>query len=103
MEHTDRIVVIPSNMGWSDVGSWNVLEELRDPDKANTEYGSVIALDSRDNVLYADTDALIAAVGVEGMVVAASGNMVLVCPKGKAQEVRRVVEELQKRGWGRHL
>lgn len=99
MERSDRIVVLPASMGWSDVGSWNVLSDFRDEDRDNLEVGRVIAFDAADNVLYADEGRIVAALGVRDLVVAASGNAVLVCPKSRAQDVRRVVDEVRRRGW----
>lgn len=101
MEHTEDILVIPAHIGWSDVGSWNVLDDLRDQDRENSEYGDVVALDAQGNVLYADAGCVVAVLGVSDLVVATSAGRVLVCPKERAQDVRRVVDELNRRGWTR--
>lgn len=103
MEHTDRIVVVPSSFGWSDVGSWQSLDDFRDPGAPNAVQGEVIAIDATDNILYGQGGMVVAAVGVEGLVVAASPDAVLVCPKDRSQDVRRVVEELRRRGLDRLL
>jgi mannose-1-phosphate guanylyltransferase len=100
MEHSDRIVVLPASMGWSDVGSWGVLDEFGDHDSENVVVGEVWSRDSVDNVFYADGDHLIAAVGVKGLVVAVSQGAVLVVPKERSQEVRKVVAALQQKGLG---
>jgi mannose-1-phosphate guanylyltransferase len=94
MERAAHAVVLPADMGWSDVGSWSVLDELGQSKEDNKVHGSVVAVDSSANILYADEGAVVAAVGVEGLVVAVSQNRVLVCPKGRAQDVRRVVDVL---------
>jgi mannose-1-phosphate guanylyltransferase len=98
MEHTDRIVVIPSSFGWSDVGSWQSLDDFRGSEDANAEQGDVVVIEARDNVLFAEDGTLVAVVGVEGLVVAATKDAVLVIPKDRSQDVRRVVDELKKRG-----
>ncbi|GMV41255.1 MAG: mannose-1-phosphate guanylyltransferase [Myxococcales bacterium] len=103
MEHTDRIVVIPSSFGWSDVGSWQSLDDFREPGAPNAVQGEVIAIDATDNVLYGHDGMVVSAVGIEGLVVAASRDAVLVCPKERSQDVRRVVEELRRRGLDRLL
>ena len=103
MEHTDKIVVIPANIGWSDVGSWSVFEDVAEKEGANVAKGDCVLLDSADNIAYADTGHVVAALGVEDLVIAVSGGAVLVCPKNRSQEVRRLVEEIRQRGWSRVL
>ena len=103
MEHTDRIVVVPSSFGWSDVGSWQSLEDFREDGAANATQGDVVTVDASDNVLFASEGMVVAAIGVEGLVVAASSDGVLVCPKDRSQDVRRVVDELRRRGLERLL
>ncbi len=102
MEHSERIVVLPASMGWSDVGSWGVLDELDEQDSENIRVGQVWSEDAVDNVFFADEGHLIAAVGVEGLVIAVSNGAVLVVPKERAQDVRKVVAGLQKKGWSNY-
>lgn len=103
MEHTDRIVVVPSSFGWSDVGSWQSLDDFRGTGAENATQGEVVAIEATDNVLFAADGVVVAAVGVEGLVVAAGPDAVLVCPKDRSQDVRRVVDELRRRGLERLL
>ena len=98
MEHTERIVVIPASFGWSDVGSWQSLDDFRGSGDPNTLQGEVIAVDARDNVLFAMEGTVVSVVGIEGLVVAATPDAVLVCPKDRSQDVRKIVEELKLRG-----
>lgn len=103
MEHTDKIVVIPANMGWSDVGSWTVFEDVMESEGGNITDGDTVLIDAMENVVYADSGHVIAVLGVSDLVVAASGGAILVCPKSRAQEVRRLVDEIQRRGWTKYL
>lgn len=104
MEHSRRLVVIPSSFGWSDVGSWDVLSEFGSgEDPGGASFGEVVALDCEDNVLYAERDKVVAAIGVKGLIVALSGDAVLVCDKSRAQDVRRIVDALTRRGLTRFL
>jgi mannose-1-phosphate guanylyltransferase len=91
------VFVVPGEFGWNDVGSWSALPTLRPADThGNTLAGDGITVDARGNVLYAEGKTIIAAVGVEDLVIVATGDAVLVLPKSRAQDVREVVEALKK-------
>ena len=95
MEKTDRAAVVPVDIGWSDVGSWKSLWDIAERDgDGNALRGDVIAVDSRNNYLRSE-DRLIAAVGVEDLVVIATTDAVLVCPRDKAEDIKAVVEQLK--------
>jgi mannose-1-phosphate guanylyltransferase / mannose-6-phosphate isomerase len=98
MEHTLRAAVVPVAMGWSDVGSWDALWELGAKDAAgNASHGHVVAEDTRNCYLRSE-GALIAAIGVEDLVVVATTDAVMVAPRGRTQEVRRLVARLAAEG-----
>lgn len=96
MEKADRVAVVPVAMGWSDVGSWDALHALSPVDNAgNAHAGEVIAIDTA-NCLVRSDGVRIALVGVSDLIVVASGNDVLILPRGHSQDVRRVVDALKK-------
>jgi mannose-1-phosphate guanylyltransferase / mannose-6-phosphate isomerase len=98
MEHTLRAAVVPVAMGWSDIGSWDALWELGAKDAAgNASHGHVVAEDTRNCYLRSE-GALIAAIGVEDLVVVATADAVMVAPRGHTQEVRRLVARLAAEG-----
>jgi mannose-1-phosphate guanylyltransferase/mannose-6-phosphate isomerase len=98
MEHTARAAVVPVSMGWSDVGSWDALWELGDKDAAaNALVGNVVAEDTRNCYLRSEA-ALVAAVGVEDLVVVATADAVMLAPRDRTQEVRRLVARLGAEG-----
>ena len=97
MEHQEDLVTVPLDCGWSDLGSWRALAELVAEGNGNVTRGDVLALDSGDNLLFAD-EGTIAVLGVRGLVVVRTGDAVLVVPKERAQEVKAVVDELARRG-----
>ncbi|MDD5434660.1 MAG: mannose-1-phosphate guanylyltransferase/mannose-6-phosphate isomerase [Nitrospira sp.] len=103
MEKSDRVAVIPADFGWNDVGSWTALDEIsqRD-DSGNVIAGNVIDVDSMDSIIYA-TDRLVATLGLKDMVVVDTADATLVCRKDKAQDVKRIVERLKKRGSEEYL
>ncbi len=103
MEKTDRAAVIPADIGWSDVGSWTALDDVSDRDASgNIIAGNVIDIDSHDSIIYAEKR-LVATIGLKDMVVVDTPDATLVCSKERAQDVKKVVEELKKRKSGEHL
>ncbi|MCY9804052.1 mannose-1-phosphate guanylyltransferase/mannose-6-phosphate isomerase [Vibrio scophthalmi] len=95
MEKTDAAIVVPMNAGWSDVGSFSALWDVSAKDENdNATKGDVIAVDSTSNYLYAENK-LVAAVGVENLVVIETKDAVLVARKDKVQEVKKVVNQLR--------
>jgi mannose-1-phosphate guanylyltransferase/mannose-1-phosphate guanylyltransferase/mannose-6-phosphate isomerase len=97
MEHTQRAVVVPAEMGWSDIGSWKALWDIGARDgSGNVLVGDVEAIDSTDSYLRSETR-LLAAIGVRDLIVVATDDVVLVLPKDRAQDVRMLVEALRSR------
>lgn len=95
MERLDTIGTLPLDCGWSDLGSWEALAEVIPGDGAgNCCRGDVLAVDARNNLLYADRGT-IAVVGVEGLVVVRDGDTVLVLPRERSQDVRSIVDALK--------
>ncbi|MEW6544067.1 MAG: mannose-1-phosphate guanylyltransferase/mannose-6-phosphate isomerase [Nitrospirota bacterium] len=103
MEQSSRAAVIPVDFLWSDVGNWSSLEEVAPHDEVgNVVSGNVVDLESRRSILYADRR-LVATIGLSDMVVVDTPDATLVCPKVRAQDVKKIVEILKKRGAPEHL
>ena len=99
MEKSQRIAVLPAEFGWSDVGSFAALPEVRDADEAgNVTEGEALVIDGKNNVVLAGKTRPVAVIGVEDLVVVDAGDAVLVCRRDRAQDVRKAVEELKRRG-----
>jgi mannose-1-phosphate guanylyltransferase/mannose-6-phosphate isomerase len=99
MEKTDRALVCPLNLEWSDVGSWAAVWEASEKDGAgNALSGDVIAHDVRNSILRSETVAVVAAIGVEDLAVIVTRDAVLVAPLGRAEEVKTLVQSLQDAG-----
>ncbi len=97
MEKTEDAVVIPLDAGWSDVGSWASLHDACDHDaNGNTLRGDVIVENTRNSYLYSESR-LVAAVGLHDYVVVETKDAVLVAPKDRAQEVKKLVDAAQGR------
>ena len=94
MEHTRRAAVVPVSMGWSDVGSWDALWEMGSKDQhGNSLEGNVVAEETRNCYLRSEAG-LIAAIGIEDLVVVATDDAVMVAPRNRTQEVRKLVARL---------
>ncbi len=99
MESARQCWTVPVDFDWSDVGSWPALAEvLATDDHGNVARGRTVDLESQNNILMGD-GVLIAAIGVDDLVVVATPDAVLVVPRSKAQKVKGVVEALRERGW----
>ena len=95
MEGAERVVVAPVDPGWSDVGGWAAMHDLGEKDDAgNVRIGDVIAIGAEGNYLRAESGRRIAVVGVSDLIVVTHGEDVLIIPKGRAQEVKAIVEHL---------
>lgn len=100
MEGAQNVVVIPANFNWSDVGHWAAVDEVRDTDgNGNVVEADTVLRDVKNSVIYSEgTDRLIAACGVEDMVIVDTPDALLVIPKDRAQDVKKIVEQLEKTG-----
>lgn len=94
MERAERVAVVTATFAWSDIGSWAAMAAVWGRDAAgNATRGDVRLIDCRDSVVYGATR-LVAVVGADDLIVVDSPDAVLVCPRSRAQEVRRVVDAL---------
>lgn len=100
MEKAEQVYVVEGGFPWDDVGSWDALERTLSLNADNNVVsGSVVALDTHGSVLLNDSEGITTCVlGMDDVVVVTTRDAVLVCPKSRAQEVRRLVEELKARG-----
>jgi mannose-1-phosphate guanylyltransferase / mannose-6-phosphate isomerase len=101
MERTQRAAVVPTDLGWSDVGAWSALWDIGSRDTTgNVTVGDVIALDTRNAYLRSNEGTLLATIGLENVVIVVTRDVVLAMAKDRAQDVKRIVEELKQRGRG---
>lgn len=95
MEKSHKVKVVPSDIGWSDVGSFDALyEELPKDENGNTLNENHICIDSKNNLIYG-SERKIATVDIEDMIVIDTGDALLISKKGSSQKVKKVVEKLQ--------
>lgn len=95
MEKTEHAMVVPLNAGWSDIGSWSSLWEVNDKDnEGNSIHGDVMLSNSHNNLAMSESR-LLAAVGVDDLIMVETKDAVLVASKDKSQEVKAIVERLK--------
>jgi mannose-1-phosphate guanylyltransferase len=99
MEKARNVAVIPAEFGWNDVGSWATLLEILN----NDEQGNVIrhaqhvGVDTSNTLVFGH-DRLVATIGLRDVIIIDTGDAVLVCPKDRAQDVKKIVDNLKKQG-----
>lgn len=102
MEKARRVVVTPADFPWDDVGSWDALDRTQAHDaQGNVAIGDPVLIDTQDCVVYNEPGGekmAVAAIGVENLAIIVCEDGVLVTPKDRAQEVRKAVDLLKKRG-----
>jgi len=96
MEKSDIVKVIPSNIDWSDVGSFDALyEELPKENNGNTQNSKHIAIDSKNNFIYTENREIIT-IDVEDLIIVDTADALLVSKKGSSQKVKEAVKEVKK-------
>lgn len=97
MEKTDRIAVIPVDIGWSDVGSWDALFDILDLDADGNGFrGSSpnrLAIDTKNTLVYSDK--LTVTIGIENLVIVDTQDVLMICKRERAQDVKKVVDMLR--------
>lgn len=98
MEKAREVLIIPGDFGWSDLGSWDALWEVSEKDEnGNAVRGEFIGIDAGNSLIHS-SGKLIALVGVDDLLVVETHDALLICRRGRSQEVREIVETLEKKG-----
>ena len=103
LEKSSRVSLIPCDIGWNDVGSWEAVHEIADKDaQGNALQGNVIAVDCK-NSLIRTGKRLVAAIGLENLCVIETADAILISRSDQTQRVREVVDALELRGASEHV
>jgi mannose-1-phosphate guanylyltransferase/mannose-6-phosphate isomerase len=103
LEKTDKLLLVPADFEWADIGSWAELGARIHADaRGNSAQGESILVDTRDSLVLGG-HRLIAAIGLEDMIIIDTEDALLVCPRSRAQDVKLVVEALRRAGKTRYL
>jgi len=94
LEKSNKVVTLPLEIYWNDIGSWDALFEILDKDKnGNVITGNVIAMDTKETMIIGNKR-LIATIGLENYLIAETDDAILITKRGHAQKVREIVERL---------
>ena len=104
LEKTERVNVIKSNFKWDDLGSWDSVEKYLDKIGDNAIKGNSVAVESKGNIIYNySNDKMIALVGIDDLIIVNSDDVIMICPKDKAQDVKKIVTELKSKNKNEYL
>ena len=97
LEKSDRVAVIPVDMEWTDLGSWESLHKVSDKDnEGNVLRGNVIIQDTKNSLIFSEKK-LVASIGVENLIIVETDDALLVCNMNRSQEVKKLVETLKRK------
>jgi mannose-1-phosphate guanylyltransferase/mannose-6-phosphate isomerase len=103
MEKTDRLLLVPGDFDWADIGNWAELGDRVHPDAhGNSVDGEAVLVDTHGSLIFGDKR-LIAAIGLEDMIIVDTEDALLVCPRSRAQDVKKVVDALRRARKTRYL
>ncbi|MFH0933258.1 MAG: mannose-1-phosphate guanylyltransferase/mannose-6-phosphate isomerase [Nitrospirota bacterium] len=95
LERSDRVVTLPLDIYWNDIGSWDALFEILDKDEnGNVRTGDVITMDTKESMIIGDKR-LIATIGLQNSLIVETGDAILIAKRGHAQKVKDIVERLK--------
>ncbi|MDO8505225.1 MAG: sugar phosphate nucleotidyltransferase [bacterium] len=115
LEKEKKMLVLPGNFGWTDVGNWKTVHDVladqknikalkhKSKDTNICKAGKCVSVDSSGNMIYSLSGKLVALAGVKNMILIESENALLLCPKNRAQDVKKLVENLEKKGMKEYL
>lgn len=92
------VLVVPGEFGWNDVGSWDMIGALHEADKnGNISVGKTVTIDTTDSIIYS-SNRLVTLLGVDNLVVVETADVIMVCRKDRAQDVKLIVDKLNEIG-----
>jgi mannose-1-phosphate guanylyltransferase len=99
LERAQNIFMVPATFGWDDVGSWQALGRVHPRDQlGNVAIGPVVSVDTRDCIIYGGGK-LVATLGISDLVIVDTDDALLVCHKSRDQEIKRLLDQIERSGW----
>jgi mannose-1-phosphate guanylyltransferase len=104
LEHADNVLVVPSDVGWSDMGGWAALDGLieKKGENDNISWSKHISIDTKECIIYSPKK-LVATIGLEKIIIVETDDALLVSTKDRAQDVKLIVEKLKESGLEEYL
>ena len=100
LEKEGSMLVLPADFGWTDVGHWRAVKDIFSAKPAENTIkgrGRYVAVESSGNLVYSMTGKLVATAGLHDCIIIETEDVVMVCPKDRAQDVKKIVAELEKK------
>jgi mannose-1-phosphate guanylyltransferase len=98
MEKAEQVAVLPVDIGWDDVGSWSAVYDVLPKDKyGNVVVGSHLSPDSKNTLIYSPNK-LVATIGMQNMIIVDTDDVLLICPRERSQDVKKLVDILKNNG-----
>ena len=96
MEKVKDILVIPGDFGWNDIGSWATVADIGEKDlHGNVIQGSHVSVDTKNCLVIGAEGKIVATVGVQDLIVVDTPDAILICHKDRAQDVKKIVDQLK--------
>jgi len=96
-EKAPNMAILEADFGWNDVGSWSAIKEIQEKHPSdNVIKGNVLLLDSKNCLVYGYDKKIVAISGLQDMIVVDTKDALMICPKDRSQDVKQIVEELEK-------
>ncbi|TDY34063.1 mannose-1-phosphate guanylyltransferase/mannose-6-phosphate isomerase [Janthinobacterium sp. 75] len=102
MEKSDKVAVVPCSIGWSDIGSWNAVGELIEPDADGNRVDAEVQLHGVSNCFIQSKERLVGAVGIDNLIIVDTPDALLVADRRHAQDVKHLYASLKSRGHDAH-
>ncbi|MDP3057640.1 MAG: sugar phosphate nucleotidyltransferase [bacterium] len=104
VENDNKVLMMPTDLGWSDIGSWAVLKDsLVKHNNKNFVKAAHLDIGSKDLLVYGSPKKLIATVGLKGLIIVDTPDVILICDKSQSQDVKKIVAMLEKTNGEKHL
>lgn len=101
LEKSSQVAIISVEFGWNDVGSWRSLSDLYG-ESENLVWGKHLGIDTHGCLIYSPQK-LVATIGLNDLVIVNTEDALLICPKERDQDVRKIIQQLKERGWTEYL
>lgn len=103
MEKAERVYVIPGDFGWSDIGSWDEVYRLSGKDEQGNSFtGKVLQIDTKSSYVYSP-EKVVATIGVEDLIVVNTPDALLICKRGRSQDVKEIADYLKRKQMNEYL
>ena len=98
LEKSGDIRVIPSDFGWSDIGSFTSIARFVDKDDyGNAIFGNLVSIDTKGSIIFSDTEHLVGTIGIKDLIVIVTSDAILVCDKKRAEDIKKLVIKIKKK------